>query len=218
MGHMKVTIQHRPSNNFAGRKLLRSAELFLWLVGLLALTYTGSVYLQSYLYQVDESSKFQQERIAGGLRAIPPASPLLAVTKGSPIGLIEVPRVSISTVVVEGVDFRSLQRAEGHIPGTAFPGNPGNVGIAGHRDTFFRELRHLKVHDTIRLTTLKGTFDYSVEWTKVVSPRQTDVLLPEDESTLTLVTCYPFYYVGPSPERFIVRARQIPGPSAVIDR
>lgn len=114
-------------------------------------------------------------------------------------------------MVMEGIDSRTLRHAVGHIPGTALPGLQGNVGIAGHRDTFFRELQSLRKEDEITLTTLHGSYRYRVDSTLVVEPREIWVLKDTGEAILTLVTCYPFNYVGPAPQRFIVRARKIPG-------
>lgn len=111
-------------------------------------------------------------------------------------------------MVVEGVKPRSLKLAVGHIPGTALPGGPGNVGIAGHRDTFFRRLRGIHTRDKITLTMPYGSYQYSVESTQIVEPTDVQVLQTSNEPILTLVTCYPFYYVGPAPKRFVVKARQ----------
>ena len=112
-------------------------------------------------------------------------------------------------MVSEGIRPHTLVRAAGHIPGTAFPDEPGNVGIAGHRDTFFRKLSGIRKEDLITLTTPVGSYRYSVEWTRVVAPEDVAVLNPSRAATLTLVTCYPFSYLGPAPQRFIVRARRI---------
>jgi sortase A len=125
------------------------------------------------------------------------------------IGRIEIPRLLLSVVVVEGVDKTSLRRAIGHIPGTALPGEPGNVGLAGHRDTFFRPLKDLKIEDEIRISTLKGRFRYQVVSLRVVDPDNVGVLASSGEKVLTLVTCYPFSFIGPAPKRWIVRARQV---------
>ena len=125
------------------------------------------------------------------------------------IGRIEIPRLLLSVVVVEGIDKITLRRAVGHIPGTALPGQSGNVGLAGHRDTFFRPLKDLRIKDEVQFSTLKGNFRYEVEWLKVVEPGDVGVLASSGENVLTMVTCYPFYYVGPAPQRFIVRARQL---------
>jgi sortase A len=112
-------------------------------------------------------------------------------------------------VVVEGVDKITLRRAVGHIPGTALPGHPGNVGLAGHRDTFFRSLKDVKIKDEVQLSTLQGNFRYEVESLRVVKPENVGVLAPPGHNVLTLVTCYPFYFVGPAPQRWIVRAKQV---------
>ena len=121
---------------------------------------------------------------------------------------LDVPDASLSVMVLEGTDAWTLNRAVGRIEGTARPGEGGNVGIAGHRDGFFRGLRHLEIGDPLILTTLNGVGYYEVVELKVVSPIDVEVLGPTTEPTLTLVTCYPFYYVGDAPERFIVRARR----------
>ena len=116
---------------------------------------------------------------------------------------------SLSVVVVEGVDRISLRRAAGHIPGTALPGEAGNVGLAGHRDTFFRPLQDVKIDDEIQISTPTGNFKYQVVSLRIVDPENVGVLAPSGENVLTLVTCYPFYFVGPAPKRWIVRARQV---------
>ena len=123
------------------------------------------------------------------------------------IGRIEIPRLGVSAVIRAGSDARTLQLAVGHIPGTALPGESGNIGLAGHRDTFFRRLRDIRPDDEIRVVdAATDVFTFSVERTVVVQPRDTWVLDPTDAPTLTLVTCYPFTYVGSAPQRFIVRA------------
>jgi sortase A len=132
-----------------------------------------------------------------------------AGTKGL-IGRVEIPRLLLSAIVVEGVGRTTLRRVVGHIPGTALPGEPGNVGLAGHRDTLFRSLKDLKINDEIQFSTLHGDFKYTVESLIVVEPDNVGVLADSSENVLTLVTCYPFFYVGPAPKRFVVRARQVP--------
>ena len=129
----------------------------------------------------------------------------------STIGRISVPRLHFTAMVREGIDEDTLQRAVGHIPATALPGQAGNVGVAGHRDTFFRSLRNLRRKDEIDFLTLNGKFKYQVESLKIVNPQDTGVLAPTPEKTLTLVTCYPFQYIGNAPKRFIVLARQMEG-------
>jgi sortase A len=127
----------------------------------------------------------------------------------SVIGRLSIPRLQLAVMVREGAGSGTLERAVGHIPGTAMPGKPGNVALAGHRDTFFRPLRNIQKNDTINLETERGTYRYQVESTQIVGPRDVGVLAAANHQSLTLVTCYPFYYVGSAPKRFIVRAVQV---------
>jgi LPXTG-site transpeptidase (sortase) family protein len=122
------------------------------------------------------------------------------------IGRLEIPNLHLTAVVREGADSATLRRAVGHIPGTAMPGGNGNIGLAGHRDTFFRALRNIEQGDIIELQTESRAYRYVVESYGVVQPQDIHVLDSSNEPILTLVTCYPFYYVGSAPERFIVRA------------
>jgi len=114
-------------------------------------------------------------------------------------------------VVVEGADASNLRRAVGHVRGTALPEESGNVRIAGHRDTFFRPLHAVQLDDKITLSTLQGTYRYQVVSTMVVQPEDIQVLRPAGHDSLTLITCFPFYYIGPAPKRFIVRAERARG-------
>ena len=125
------------------------------------------------------------------------------------LGRLRIPRLHVAAMVREGADSGTLRTAIGHIPGTALPGKMGNIGLAGHRDTFFRGLRNIEKDDTIDFETENGTYRYAVESTKIVTPRDVSVLKAAGGRTLTLVTCYPFYYVGSAPQRFIVQAVQI---------
>jgi sortase A len=129
--------------------------------------------------------------------------------EGTLVGRLEIPRLGLSAIVLEGVGDKTLRRAVGHIPETLLPEEGGNVGLAGHRDSFFRELKDVRQDDLISLQTLAGTFRYRVAWTKIVQPEDTEVLAETGTPALTLVTCYPFHYVGAAPERFIVRARPL---------
>lgn len=126
------------------------------------------------------------------------------------IAWLEIPRLGIHTAVLEGDDDVSLTYGAGHIPGTPLPwAEQGNVGIAAHRDRFFRALRNVKPNDRIHLQTLRGDHDYVVESTRIVKPSNVSVLDASAQPELTLVTCYPFYYVGSAPLRFIVRSREV---------
>lgn len=208
---MKIRLQWRGKAGSTGRRFLRSAELVFLLAGLLALGYCVLTWFQAGFYQRYESWNFDNSlKFAPALAS--PGLPHVALTDGSLFGRIEIPRVGVSVMIIEGVQPHSLKVAVGHVPGTALPGEPGNIGIAGHRDTFFRKLRDVRNRDAIRLTTLYGTYDYLVESTRVVGPREVQVLQDSGQPVLTLVTCYPFYYAGPAPDRFIVRARLISRP------
>lgn len=133
-----------------------------------------------------------------------------AGTASGIIGRLEAPRLGISVITREGTDASTLERAIGHIANTALPGEAGNAAFAGHRDTFFRRLRYVRAGDRIIVTTVTGRHEYVVRDTRVVSPRDVSVLEPTPTPTLTLVTRFPFRYIGPAPERFIVRADLLP--------
>lgn len=126
------------------------------------------------------------------------------------IGRIEIPRLHLSALAREGVDNRTLDLAAGHVPGTALPGDPGNAAFAAHRDTFFRPLRQIHTGDVVAVTTPRGSYRYLVTSTRVVDPDDVSVLDSTPQATLTLVTCYPFTYIGSAPQRFVVRAALVP--------
>lgn len=134
--------------------------------------------------------------------------------RGAVLGELEIPRLHVSVVVLEGDDSRVLNLGAGHIPGTALPSSDGNVGIAAHRDRFFRPLRLIRPRDVITLRTPAGTSRYSVDDIEIVRPSDTQVLAPGPGRNLTLVTCYPFYYIGHAPKRFIVHAKLEAAPPA----
>ena len=123
------------------------------------------------------------------------------------VGRLEVPRLGLRVLVAEGVGERTLLWAAGRLPGTARPGEPGNLVVAGHRDRVFAPLRDIHAGDEVSLVTHQGTYRYVVDWTEIVSPQRVEVLAPTEQASLTLVTCYPFNAIGAAPQRFIVRAR-----------
>ena len=198
------------------RRRLRWAQRALLVGGVSLLSYCAFVLLDSWIFQQQqgrEIDRLLEDDSAASLGAPPtdpraePDVPLAAAADGL-IGRMEISRLGLSAVVVEGIDKRTLRRAVGHIPGTALPGQSGNVGIAGHRDTFFRPLKDIQVDDIITLTTRGGEYRYRVVSSRVVSPDDVEVLNPAGNEVLTLVTCHPFYFVGPAPNRFIVRAER----------
>jgi sortase A len=188
--------------------ILRWSRNVLLIIGLLALSYVGYALLDARLYQAEQARRFDQELKETKLPRAESSG--IAVSEGSPLGRIEISAVGLKTMILEGTEEGTLQRAVGHIRGTSLPGQRGNVAIAGHRDTFFRGLRDIRVNDEITLTTLSGSYHYRVDSTRVVKPEETEVLKDDGADTLTLVTCYPFNFVGSAPRRFIVRARRIP--------
>jgi len=140
-------------------------------------------------------------------RAAAATSPLIA--RGTWIARLRAPAVELSATVLEGSDDRTLNRAAGHIEYTALPGESGNVGIAGHRDTTFRRVQRLKIGDTLLLTTPAKTFEYRIIRVRIVDPHEVSVLADTPNPTLTLVTCYPFSFLGRAPKRYIVSAELV---------
>jgi sortase A len=199
------------------RQILKWAQRALNVCAVLLLGYCGFALVDSWIFQSRESRdldrRLREQHAATegtpqpGSSTSPEGEPA-AATDGL-IGRIEIPRLLLSVIVFEGVDKATLRRAVGHIPRTALPGQPGNVGLAGHRDTFFRSLKDVRIKDEVQFSTLKGIFKYEVESLRVVEPDNIGVLASAGENVLTMVTCYPFYYVGPAPKRWIVRARQV---------
>ena len=124
----------------------------------------------------------------------------------APLAILRIRAVRLEVAVLPGTDDRTLNRGVGHIEGTAAPGTDGNAGLAGHRDGFFRALKDITGGEMLELDTPEGRDVYQVTRTWIVNPEEVSVLDPTPARALTLVTCYPFYYVGPAPQRFIVRA------------
>jgi sortase A len=130
----------------------------------------------------------------------------LSIALDPPLGVLEITKVHILVPVFEGTDDLQLNRGAGRIAGTAMPGTTGNVGIAGHRDGFFRGLKDVAIGDEVHLLTAAKKSTYIVDQIEIVSPADVHVLQPRAAPSLTLVTCYPFYFVGEAPQRYIVHA------------
>ncbi|NWF84877.1 MAG: class D sortase [Bryobacteraceae bacterium] len=198
--------------------ILRWTQLGMFAISVSLLAYCGFVLIDSWMFQHAATREIERD-LAGrqtargeadnvGSPSGPAASP--RVVTESTVGRLQVPRIGLSVIVIEGISKASLQRAVGHIPGTSLPGQAGNVGIAGHRDTFFRALRHIRQDDFITIATPLADYGYRVVSVKIVSPSDIAVLDSTRNQILTLVTCYPFYFVGSAPNRFIVRAERVP--------
>jgi sortase A len=193
------------------KTVLRVAEDFLWVVALASLGLCSVAYGSAAIHQA------RQKAVLSALRANAAAPAPLASTAQTSrskvansvlLGLIEIPRLDTASIVEEGVETSTLWKAVGHIPGTALPGERGNAVLAAHRDTYFSGLGDLKVGDMVSFKSPTATYSYRVESTRIVEPDDAEVLRPSNEPTLTLVTCYPFQYIGNAPRRYVVTARQ----------
>ncbi len=209
----------------SGVAIWNLVRYFFLALAIVCLGLYSYVYLERAMYQNYEGREFDRTparavTVAASAEAATPivrivrtsTKPLLSPglpTSAALIGRLSIPRLHLSAMVREGVDGKTLQLAVGHIPATPLPGQAGNVALAGHRDTFFRGLKELRMKDEIQLSTLRGDFRYRVESLVVVEPDNVGVLANSSENVLTLVTCYPFSYIGAAPKRFVVRARQI---------
>lgn len=173
----------------------KTLNWFLWIVAVLSLGYWAEVSLQA---------KWSQMKGAHELERSVATSP--SPIAGGVVGRVEIPRLNLSTVIFEGTDQDVLERGAGHLPGSALPGNRGNTVLAAHRDTFFRPLRGIRIGDRVKIHQPGGDDIYIVKSARVVQPNEVDVLKSTAEPSLTLITCYPFRFIGPAPERFVVRA------------
>jgi sortase A len=163
--------------------------------------------LGMYTYETVEARRFQAEQAAVFEQQARAQAAPGAIKPGSLVGMLDVPRLQLSTPVIEGDDTATLKRAVGHLPDTPMPWAAGNSAIAGHRDGLFRPLKDVKVGDEIRFRTTRDEYRFRVTKTTIVKPDDLSVLKPQsDAATLTLITCYPFYYVGSAPKRFVVHA------------
>ncbi len=175
----------------------------LWVLGIAALGYCA-VQLGRAAYDQHRGSA-ALDRIL----TVDPVSAPFTPHEGDLVGRIEIPRIESHAIIFEGTTDDTLSRGAGHFAGSANPGDPGNVVLAGHRDTFFRELKEIRRGDEISLTTARGRFQYVVESMNIVNPDAVDVLRPSRDATLTLITCYPFHFIGSAPQRYIVRGKRI---------
>ena len=214
---------YRQGPSGRGARLLLCAERLLVIAGSAMLVWCAALVVDAFIAQRSARSEFETALLASGV-ASPPALEEVAVVpprvrtvdRGSPIAALSIPRIQLSAMVLHGSDAQTLRRGPGHLENTAFPGEPGNVVIAGHRDSFFWSLQNIHLGDDIFLDTRDGPLQYRVTSVRVVKPRDVSVLAPTDEAVLTLITCYPFWVIGPAPDRFVVRAIRVGGPSAAL--
>jgi len=186
---------------------MRFLERLLLLIGIVCLGLYGFFKVQAYVHQTELERMLEVERSAEPPHAtgeVPRSKPRRVLREGDLFGRLEIPRLNMSVMVMEGVSDRTLRLGAGHIPGTS-------LGIAAHRDSFFRPLKDIRKGDTIKFATIDGTREYRVTATSIVGPKDTFVLdNNSNDETMTLVTCYPFYYIGSAPKRFIVQAEKNP--------
>jgi sortase A len=194
----------------------RTERILLWIeralvaVGSVCLMWVGAISMHALAYQAEQDARLarlgrSRDHLAAGRSrdAVAPES-----EANLPIGRLEIPRIGLSAVVMEGDDEHTLNVAVGHLPDTPLPWQEGNAALAGHRDTFFRRIRRVRTGDEIRLVTTRGTFQYRATRQMVVEPDELWVLDPSPTAALTLITCYPFDVVGPAPRRFVVHAER----------
>lgn len=188
--------------------MARWLQRLLFAAGLVILGYCGAYSLNVHLQQ--RNGNRELDRLLTTRQVpVPEQSRTPAIPEGSLVGRVEIPDLHLSAVIFQGTTNSVLGRGVGHLDGSALPGWPGNVVLAAHRDSFFRSLKNIRRGDRVSVNTPYGSRTYEVDSTTIVDPTQVSVLQPTAEPTLTLITCYPFYFVGHAPKRFIVRAKDM---------
>jgi len=210
------------SFSLRGRVFLRWTHWFLFIAGAVTLAWVALSLFQARLYQQSAGSALDAQVRAAQIQSaqiqpaqiqaasqLPANLPRAIVKEGEVLGRMEISRLGMSIVILEGTSSRTLRLGVGHIAGTAFPGEPGNIGIAGHRDSYFRALKDIRSGDEIGIQTATGLSRYQVDRVQMLEPSNIAVLAPTAIPGITLVTCYPFYFVGPAPQRFVVHAHHV---------
>ena len=210
------------SFSLRGRVFLRWTHWFLFIAGAVTLAWVALSLFQARLYQQSAGSALDAQVRAAQIQSaqiqpaqiqaasqLPANLPRAIVKEGEVLGRMEISRLGMSIVILEGTSSRTLRLGVGHIAGTAFPGEPGNIGIAGHRDSYFRALKDIRSGDEISIQTATGLSRYQVDRVQMLEPSNIAVLAPTAIPGITLVTCYPFYFVGPAPQRFVVHAHHV---------
>lgn len=182
-------------------------------LGLICLVYYSVVTVHTLRYQ--RAAKSQMEQMVSIERPAATARPAvegvsMPLKAGELIGRIDIPRLKLSAAIAEGDDDKTLGKAVGHLPDTPLPWHGrGNVAVAAHRDGLFRPLEKIRIGDDVRVVTPRGEYRYHVTKTHIVDPDDVWVLAPTASPTITLITCYPFSFVGNAPRRFIVQAELV---------
>lgn len=184
----------------------------LMVFGIACLVFYGVVTAQTKRYQRDANARIEQMVTVGRTPEVTRNLPdtLKPLAPGDLIGRVDIPRIKLSAAIAEGDDERTLGKAVGHLPDTPLPWHRrGNVALAAHRDGLFRPLARVRLNDDVRVVTARGEYHYRVKKTQIVGPNDVSVLAPTKTATLTLITCYPFSFVGNAPKRFIVQAELV---------
>ena len=206
-------------------RILCSLQRVLFAVGVVLLSFCAAAFIEGHVYSHMAVTRFQRQSNAKSLittnvhrdawhpdfslwdqQRIRDYQTSLSQHSDQPEAVLRVDKIHLVVPVLNGTDDLTLNRGVGRIIGTARVGAPGNLGIAGHRDGFFRGLKDLDVGDTVQLETKNGAQDYAIDWIKIVTPDDVSVLKSAGAPSLTLVTCYPFYFIGSAPQRYVVHA------------
>jgi len=205
---MRLVVTRKPL-----KQAFRWTQRVLFAGGLSLLFYCGFVLADTSSFQKAERLRLarliEDQNTFSAAPSTAPSTAASTALNGDLFGRLDIPRLGLRAIIMEGADAVTLRRAVGHIEGTGVPGKVGNIGLAGHRDTFFLPLRNIKQKDIITLTTSAAEYRYRVVSTRIVSPYDVAVLDPDGTEILTLVTCYPFDFIGSAPNRFIVRAERV---------
>jgi len=208
-----VRIVHERNNSVGRKNLFLVTERFVGYVvtaiGTLILAIAATAVFEGWFYQrlwhqLSATTLYGEAVHAAGKQSDARGNP--RPTRGALLAKLQVPRLNMSVFVLEGSDDGTLKKGPGHIEETALPGELGNVGIAGHRDTHFRPLRNIQINDQIIVTTTTSTMNYFIDTIDIIHPTDMEILDPTSGPTLTLVTCYPFEFIGNAPMRFVIRA------------
>ena len=201
------------------RCVLAWLERALWTAGCCALGYYVFTSIDASLTQRQLAESFEKSKNDIGVTGQGPPNYSTADVHKAPawpgsrlVGRLEIPKLDVSSVILEGVGSQTLRVGVGHVLGTSLPGQPGNVVIAGHRDTFFRPLRKIEICDEVSVDTTADIYHYQVRSFEIVDPRNVNALRFHNKNELTLITCYPFSYIGPAPKRFVVHAEPVLAP------
>jgi len=197
-----------PGTDAASLRRFRWLDRALIAFGLTSLVFCAVLAAHAVLYQRWANAEVDRMIVRPHPDAASISRPA-SIAKGELIGRLEVPRLKLSAAIAEGEDDLTLGKAVGHLSDTPMPWQGGNVALAAHRDTLFRPLKDIRINDEVRVMTSRGEFVYRVKKTQIVNPEDVWVMAPTENPSLTLITCYPFSFIGNAPQRFVVQAERV---------